>query len=191
MMGQMAANVYDKGVDGRNLGRWAWTQFCGRNERSTRILSAYVPCRSSGEETVYKQHTRYLRRQGILTCPRQVLLQDLRALLIEWRQAGDRIIVFLDANEDMTAGPFQQMLTGNGLHMQEAVLMRYPDPRWRTTATFQCGDRMGRFPIDGCFVTPDLDPDVATWLSASHCPGDHQFLMMDIKMEALVGENLF
>ena len=147
----------------------------------------YVPCRSMGEETVYKQHTRHLRRQGILTCPRQVLLQDLRALLISWRQAGDRIIVFLDANEDMTSGPFFH----NGLHMKEAVFSKYPDPRWRETATFQSGDRSGRFPIDGCFITPDLNPDAATWLAVSGCPGDHRFLIMDICMEALVGENLF
>jgi hypothetical protein len=86
-MGQMASNVSGTGVDDRNLGRWAWTRFSGRNGHSTRIISVYVPCRSMGEETVYKQHTRHLRRQGTLTCPRQVLLHDLRALLISWRQA--------------------------------------------------------------------------------------------------------
>jgi hypothetical protein len=112
--------------------------------------------------------------------------------LIEWWQAGDRIIIFLDANEDMMAGPFQQMLMGNGsLHMREAVFVRHPDPQWHTMATFQCGDRSGQFPIDGCFVTLDLNPDAATWLSASCCPGDHRFLLMDINMEALIGDNLF
>jgi hypothetical protein len=83
-MGQMAAHVRDKGVDDRNLGRWAWTRLSGCNGHLTRIFLAYVPCQSTGEETVYRQHARYLRWQGILTCPRQVLLQDLRALLISW-----------------------------------------------------------------------------------------------------------
>jgi hypothetical protein len=91
----------------------------------------------------------------------------------------------------MTSGPFFQMLTGNGLHMKEAVFSRYPDPHWRETATFSFGDRSGRFLIDGCFITPDLTPDAATWLAVSCCPGDHRFLIMDIRMEVLVGEKLF
>jgi hypothetical protein len=41
---------------------------------------------------------------------------------------------FLDANEDMTSGAFHAMLTGEGLHMREAISQRHPDPRWCTTA---------------------------------------------------------
>jgi hypothetical protein len=140
-MGQMTLHVSGTGTDDRNLGHWAWTRFSGRNGHCTWIVSVYVPCRGLGEETVYKQHVRHLWRQRILTRPCQVLLQDLRALLISWRQAGDHIIVFLDANEDMMSGPFFQMLTGNGLHMKEAVFSKHPDPRWCEMATFhQCGD---------------------------------------------------
>jgi exonuclease III len=77
-MGQLASRVAETGVDDRNLGRWAWTQFKGRNGHSTRIVSVYVPCRSDGEETVYKQHQRHLRTIGIMDCPRHVLLHDLK-----------------------------------------------------------------------------------------------------------------
>ncbi|MCK7581431.1 MAG: hypothetical protein MZV65_41235 [Chromatiales bacterium] len=81
-MGQLASRVADTGVDDRNLGRWAWTLFTGRNGHSTRIISVYVPCRSAGEETVYRQHCRHLRQHGIMDCPRQVLLRDLKQQLL-------------------------------------------------------------------------------------------------------------
>ena len=90
----------------------------------------------------------------------------------------------------MTSGPFHDMLTGAALCMHEAVTSHHPDPHWSTTATFQCGDHIGCFLIDGCFVTPDLDPDAATWLAAWHCPGDHRFAILDFCMDVLVGDHL-
>ena len=88
-MGQLASRVAEKGVDTRNLGRWAWTQLKGRHGCSTHIISVYVPCLSVGEETIYKQHWRHLQSQNIMECPRQVLLRDLRQQLLAWRSAGD------------------------------------------------------------------------------------------------------
>ena len=55
-MGQIASFVVDKGVDDRNLGCSAWTQLKGRQGPPTRIVLVYVPCQSTGEETVYWQH---------------------------------------------------------------------------------------------------------------------------------------
>jgi hypothetical protein len=189
-MGQLASRVADMGVDNRNLGRWAWTQLTGRHGHSTRIISVYVPCHSAGEETVYKQHRRHLQSQNIVECPRHVLLRELRSQLCTWRSAGDRLVVFLDANEDMTKGPFLDMLTGEGLNLQEAIASRHPDPRWANTATFKSGDRIGRHPIDGCFVTPDLPTEAATWMAFQRCPGDHRFAVIDFKTEALVGDHI-
>jgi hypothetical protein len=91
--------------------------------------------------------------------------------------------VFLDANEDLTSGAYFQMLTGDGLHMHEAVYKRHPDPHWQTTATFKSGNRIGRHPIDGCFVTPDPPTEAATWLAFRRCPGNHQFALLDFKTE--------
>jgi hypothetical protein len=189
-MGQMASRVDDTGVDDWNLGRWAWTLFKGCNGHSACIVLVSVPCNSDGEETVYRQHCRHLCKNGITECPRLVLLSDLKQQLLTWQQSGERLIVFLDANEDMTSGGFHDMLTGNGLHMREAVLHGHPDPRWRTTATFKSGDRIGRHPIDGCFVTPNLPTEAATWLAFERCPGDHRFSILDFKTAVLVGENV-
>ena len=59
------------------------------------------------------------------------------------------------------------------------------------TATFQSGDRLGHFSINGCFVTPDILPDATTWLAARRCPGDHRFAILDFCMDVLVGDNTF
>ena len=54
-MGQLASYAADKGVDDQNLGHWAWTQLKGCQGPPTRIVLVYVPCQSTGEETVYRQ----------------------------------------------------------------------------------------------------------------------------------------
>ena len=40
------------------LGRWSWMLFEGKNNHITRIISAYVPCKSTQDryQTVYNQH---------------------------------------------------------------------------------------------------------------------------------------
>jgi hypothetical protein len=90
----------------------------------------------------------------------------------------------------MTTGLYQEMLIGQGLHMHKAVSQRHPDPRWRTIATFKSGNWIGRHPIDSCFVTTDLPTEAATWLAFARCPGDHRFAIVDIKTDALVGDNI-
>jgi hypothetical protein len=90
-MGQLASHIAETGVDDRNLGHWAWSQFKGRNGHSTQIVSVYVPCRSSmgREETVHKQHSQHFRKIEILDCPCLVLLWEVRQQLITWLRTGD------------------------------------------------------------------------------------------------------
>jgi hypothetical protein len=65
-MGQMAMCVAEMGgVDGHNLGQWAWMQFKGCQGQLTWILLAYIPCQSAGKELVFKQQARYFCQQGI------------------------------------------------------------------------------------------------------------------------------
>jgi hypothetical protein len=118
------------------------------------------------------------------------LLENLRSQLTEWRQAGERLIVFLDANENMLHGPFHDMLSSPDLQMREAAFHHHPDSCWHNTATFQKGLALGKWPIDRVWVTPDLPIEAATWLQFLPHLGDHRFHVMDIKAEALIGENL-
>jgi hypothetical protein len=189
----MASCVTDLGTDDRQLGRFAWTKLQGRHGNVARLISVYVPClssRSSGDLTVINQHRRYCASHNIDVCPRQLLLDDLRSALLAWRQAGERLIVFMDANENMLRGPFSDMLSSPDLQMHEATFHRHPDPRWLSTATYQKGNSLGKCPIDGVWVTPDLPLDATTWMQFLPHLSDHRFHVMDINAEALVGEHL-
>ena len=99
-------------------------------------------------------------------------------------------MVFIDANENTTNGPFHNMFVSPDIGMREAVVHRHPDPRWQHTATYHKGDSLGKFPIDGVYATPDLPFDAASWLQFMPHLGDHRFAVLDIDSEALVGDSL-
>jgi hypothetical protein len=99
-------------------------------------------------------------------------------------------VVFIDANENTTNGPFHNMFVSPDLGMREAVVHRHPDPRWKNTATYRKGDSLGKWPIDGVYATPDLPFDAASWLQFMPHLGDHRFAVLDINAEALVGDSL-
>jgi hypothetical protein len=136
------------------------------------------------------QHRRYFEASGRSACPRAILLEDVHSLLQTWWQARERLVVFIDANENMTQGPFHDMFTGPDLQMREAVSHRHLDPCWQYTASYQKGDTLGKWPIDGVYVTPNLPIDASTWLNFMPHLGDHRFAVLDVNSKALVGDNL-
>jgi hypothetical protein len=136
------------------------------------------------------QQRRFFEENGMMECPRRILLDDIQSQLQAWRQAGERLVVFIDANENTTNGPFHQMFGSPALQMREVVSHRHPDPRWRHTATYHKGDSLGKWPIDGVYATPDLPFDAASWLQFMPHLGDHRFAVLDINLEALVGDSL-
>jgi hypothetical protein len=136
------------------------------------------------------QQRRFFEENGMMECPRRILLDDIQSQLQAWRQAGERLVVFIDANENTTKGPFHQMFGSPALQMREVVSHRHPDPRWRHTATYHKGNSLGKWPIDGVYATPDLPFDAASWLQFMPHLGDHRFAVLDINSEALVGDSL-
>lgn len=186
--GQLASRVKDVGADETNAGRYSWFLLKGRDGHSTRVVVAYQPCdkRDGGYGTVYQQQRRYLDSHGrksesVIHAFRQDLVNDLR----RWRHAGDRLILFIDANEDTSNGPLSRLVTGPGLNMREAV--RAHHPTLPLTPTFQTG----RLPIDAVFVTPDLPVTAGAWISSKRCPGDHRGCILELRWKALLGEDLF
>ena len=182
--GEMATRVVETGVDSSGLGRWTWMRFIGRNGHKARIITAYVPCRSTIERhaTVWAQQTSYLRTQGEKRCPRVVLLEDLAKAMIEWRSRGEKLILLVDANEDTSCGKLWQRLRQPDLDMHEGIQTKHPNlPK---TPTF----RDGWVPIDGIFVTKDLPLETGTWLAVGKAPGDHRHAVVDIKWNILLGE---
>ena len=115
-LGAMASRVHSQGEDSTGLGRWVWQLFKGKNNIATRIYTAYRPCKSAAHQvnTVYAQHRRYFRGKGDERCPRELFLIDLEKELHGRKLAGERLVVMMDANDDVSKG------TSTGYLLQSA-----------------------------------------------------------------------
>lgn len=77
---------------------------------------------------------------------RQALVSQLK----EWRNQGEKLILLIDSNENMSGGPLARMLTHPDLAMIDAVhhLTQLDGPHAFVRGSCQ---------IDGAWVTPDID----------------------------------
>ena len=153
----------------------------GTGERHTRIITDYQPCRSrkDGYSTSYNQQCRFWRSKGTRSCPRKLFRDQLIASLRKWREGGDRLVLFMDANEDMRDGPLQRELSSS-LDMYD-VVSSFSDSA--PVATYQRGSRQ----IDGVWATSDLWIIRACFLPFRLGVGDHRGILLDIQSASLFG----
>ena len=118
---QFASLIHSTGIDRTGLGRWCWMLVKGKHNHSTRIITAYQPCRSSHTRlhTVYNQHRRYYRSRGDHRCPRQIFRESLIKQITYWLSRGERILLFIDANENLDNGPLIHQL--RKLHLRDLI----------------------------------------------------------------------
>lgn len=171
--------------DELNLGRWVVMTFRGAGDLKTRILCGYNPCYNRSKTpngTVYQQQARYLiTERRNMTCPRTQLRNDLRTLLSDWRAAGDRIIVCMDANENIYRKSLGKLLTDPaGLNMREVVgdLTRKP---------LGATHFRGTIPIDGIWATRDIEVVGACVMPFGYGVGDHRLFIVDFRSDTVVG----
>jgi hypothetical protein len=152
----------------------------------TRVISGYNPCVSKGHNTSYQQQKRFfLRTQQDLTSPRKKLHNDLLAQLNKWREEGDRLIVCMDANEDIYRKSIGRSLTNkNGLNMSEVV---GGFTGKKLGATFFRGSK----PIDGVWATQDINVTHVYVMPAGFGVGDHRMFIVDIQESSVVGTSPF
>jgi hypothetical protein len=164
------------------LGRWVVMTL--RGETTTRIICGYNPCGNgrSNSDTVYHQQRQYwITRQRCLTCPRVKFREDLVAQLNRWREQGDKLIVCLDANEDIYKKPIGKALTLiDGLAMQE-VVGKFTGRR--IVPTYFGGSR----PMDAVWATLDVKVAGACIMPAGYGIGDHQLFVLDFVTSSLIG----
>ena len=188
-LGQMATKATEVDRDETGLGRWCWMSFQGKGGIVTKIITAYRPCKAKRETigAVYNQHARYFEQRGDRTCPKKLFDRDLGSLLKKWRDNKDRIILMIDANDDLDGhNRFTTMM--EDLDMREVVRAKHPDlPR---IPTFKRGDRTGSNQIDGVFATSDIRIDTGTWLAFHKFIGDHRTAVIDIPWKVLLGEDM-
>ena len=172
--------------DPSGLGRWVVMVFRGSNGITTRVVCGYNPCYNKHgfhSRTSYQQHRRhFIQREKDDTCPRTRFRQDLLQQLTQWRNAGDRLIVCLDANENIYTKSIGKSLTDcMGLGMREVVGEFTGKP---LGPTFFRGSK----PIDGIWATPDVQVVGANAMPCGFGIGDHKLFVVDFCAESLVGQ---
>ena len=177
-------DVEASGRDSLGLGRWVVMVFRGANGLTTRVVCGYNPCMNKNEvsKTSYQQHRRYyLLEEKDDTCPRTRFRVDLLQQLEEWREQGDRLIVCLDANEDVYKKSIGKALTDrDGLNMSE-VVGEFTGKQ--LGATYFRGSK----PIDAVWATRDIEVTGASVMPAGFGIGDHRLFVIDFRFESLIG----
>ena len=171
------------GVDGTNLGRWAWSRYQGSHGRHLRVVSVYRAATNSKTNSTYVQQLRYSMQHKNGVCPRELLLQDLQNEIIQWKSSGDSIVVMGDFNEDVRSPTMECWRERLGLH--EALLDRIQDPLL-APPTYQ----RGRVPLDTIMVTAGLEIRKAGYLAFGEGVGDHRPLFIDVTIASSLGVNL-
>ena len=107
--------------DFRGLGRWCSWLIYAHPSHKTRIVSAYNlgPATSDYLGTVYQQHLRYIQHHKLNTTPHRMFMVDFLAAVINWRNAGEWLIIMADMNEHVLTGKLARRLLSLGL--QEAT----------------------------------------------------------------------
>jgi hypothetical protein len=163
------------------LGRWSVMTLKG--ETTTRIVCGYNPCGNDrpNSGTVYHQQRQYwITKRKCLTCPRIKFREDLVAKLTEWREQGDKLVVCMDANEDIYKKSIGKALTAiDGLAMKEVVGQFTGKP---IGPMYFRGSK----PIDAIWATADIEVVGACIMPAGYGIGDHRMFVVDMTTSSLV-----
>ncbi len=182
---QMDSN--ESGKDPTGLGRWSVMTFQGEGVR-TRIICGYNPCgnNKTNSGTSYQQQRRFfITTQRDLTCPRKRFHDDLIAQMVKWRDEGDRLVVCMDANEDIYHKSMGKTLTNvDGLNMSKVV---GDFTGKKIGPTFFRGSK----PIDGIWATRDINVIHACVMPAGYGVGDHRMFIVDFQEASIVSTTPF
>ena len=188
-IGEMTQRLHDQGKDPTGLGWWVWQLFRGKNGVRTRIYTCYRPCtsRAEGLSTVYTQQRTYFRDQrrepdAKPREPREAFIEDLEKDAMARQMAGERIVIMMDANGDVTRGQLKGMEMNLGLKNTILTHNKSRDP----PATHKRGSQM----IDVILSSPEIVITGAAMLGGKDSLGDHRTLIVDFEEDSLIGENL-
>jgi len=92
-----------------------------------------------------------------------------------------------DMNRDIRKEEISSFAMNLGL--QESILAAHPI--LLPPVTFKQGTREGRSPIDGIWMSANLQASAVSYCPASLSPGDHRAALLDIDLVLLIGEPRF
>ena len=172
-------------VDNRKLGRWSSWVISHNPSHRTCIVVAYCPGKNhqpKGPKTVYRQHMNYIYINNLNTTPYELFVADLSNQLKRWRSNGNRIILFMDANEHILRGPITRRLRASDIDLCDVSHTFWPTDKEPNTYID------GSLPIDGVFVSPDLDVTNFLSLSFHESVGDHRSMIIEITTASFIGK---
>ncbi|CAJ1968250.1 unnamed protein product [Cylindrotheca closterium] len=199
LLHKVARRAKSGGKDESGLGRFSWIKIRGRDIRQQEsqtdgplagpldlvVVSAYRPNKEgTNAGSVWNYQRNYWLSKGVTMDPRDKLTLDLVDLIKQWKTEGCKILLGLDANEDVSynsPSSFRQEMRSAGL--TEAILRRHQGPYPATTQSWTTDT-----PIDGIFVTDGVRVTAGGYLDfQQYFKSDHRGLWIDIDLEATLG----
>jgi hypothetical protein len=184
--GEATGYIKKVGRDEEGLGCWCWILLGGTDGHIKRIITAYNPCRNKNinSGTSYQQqHCYFITKKKDLTCSLILFCKHLIKQIKQWRASGERVVLFMDHNKHAIEGPLGKALADkDGPNLCKAIKLHTGASPGET---FFCGSQ----PIDGLWVSKDLDISNACVMPFGFGVGDHRAFILDIPLELLVGVN--
>jgi hypothetical protein len=150
------------------------------------MITVYNPCKNKNVNsgTTHQQHRRYfITKKKDLTCPLVLFCKHLVKQIKQWQVAGNRIVFFMDHNKHVINGALGRALADKqGLDLQEAIVQHTGTS---PGATFFCGAK----PINGLWISSDLNISNACVMPFGYGVGDHCTFILNIPIKSLVGIN--
>ncbi len=170
-------------VDPRGLGRWcSWHFFCNPM-LITRIVVAQRPCAAKvkGLKTVYQQQLRYIQAKGLHITPLELFDKDLTKQLSKWCVAEEIMVLLMDVNKHPMEGKFSRKLAEMNLDMHE-----FSHKCWGPTQPYTHIN--GTQPIDGGYISSEIEVLNLAMLNFTDSPGNHRLLILDVSTRSLLGK---
>lgn len=178
---QVIHRISGSGVDERGLGRWSWLLLEGKDKVQVRVVTVYQPNLhklSSQCGSVYSQQRAQLLKENIDRCPLEVFREDLVSQLKTWIKMKNKIIITIDANEDVRQGPLSKEFENLGL--KSAIRSKHGN--FCPATQHKESD-----PIDDIFISPGIRVKKAGYLPFGDGPGDHRAIYVDLCQDNLFG----
>ena len=105
-------------VDPLGLGRWSFISLKGKYDYNTRIVDAYITCKSQRGKytTLYTQHIIWLRSQKDRRGPRKATHENLLRALSTRKSENKQIIMFCDHRKSAQQGHLARKLRNVSLY---------------------------------------------------------------------------
>ena len=179
----MLEHVCESGGYERELGRWRWITLRGKQGKKTTLIGTYrteMGWATSNNQLAALRSTEDGAKN--LLEPTSLWYSDLKRLIQDKQDKGHNIVLSGDFNDDLTADKSKVQKLTKDLNLREVLLERHGSEQ--APKTYEYGSK----PIDGIFVSGNIEVEKGGYIDSLDCPGDHCALWIDVKQTDIIGE---